>query len=79
MVRNHEDVSERVQTRELLRYRACGMLGAAGLGKTYELSYLAECDRQRGLDVRQARLAELGQTADSPGIEAGGSGVGGKG
>lgn len=44
------------------------MLGAAGLGKTYELIYLASLDREQGLDVRFGRLASLGQTAD--GLEA---------
>ncbi len=41
------------------------MLGAAGLGKTYEVSYLAELDRKRGLDVRLARLASLGVTSEA--------------
>jgi hypothetical protein len=40
------------------------MLGAAGLGKTYELAYLAGLDRERALDVRIERLAVLGQTPD---------------
>jgi hypothetical protein len=35
------------------------------MGKTCELSYLADSDRKRGLDVRFERLAVLGQTADS--------------
>src|SRR5713101_1752310 len=55
---------EQVRTSELHGYRACGILGAAGLGKTYELRYLADLDKQNGLDVRIERLAELGQTAD---------------
>jgi len=68
VIQNHGDAREQIGTRDLSEYRACGMLGAAGLGKTYELSYLADCDRQRGLDVRLERLAVLGQTPD--GLEA---------
>ena len=35
-----------------------------GTWKTYELEYLADLDRQRGLDVRLKRLVVLGQTVD---------------
>jgi hypothetical protein len=55
---------DQVRTRELHGYRACGILGAAGLGKTYELRYLADLDRWNSLDVRIERLAELAQTPD---------------
>ena len=55
---------EQVRSSDLLGYRTYGMLGAAGLGKTYELSHLAGPDRERGLDVRFERLALLGQTPD---------------
>lgn len=41
------------------------MLGAAGLGKTFEQAYLAELDRAKGLDVIADRLAVLGQTPES--------------
>ncbi len=53
-----------VSTRGLRRWPACGMLGAAGLGKTFELAYLAKLDRSDGLHVIADRLAVLGQTTD---------------
>lgn len=40
------------------------MLGAAGAGKTYELSSLADREKRDGRDVRIERLAVLGQTTD---------------
>ncbi len=40
------------------------MLGAAGLGKTFEQVYLSELERTEGLDVIADRLAVLGQTPD---------------
>ena len=61
---DHKAGHEGVRSRDLLDYGALAMLGAAGLGKTCELNYLADLDRQRGLDVRSERLAVLGQTAD---------------
>ncbi len=64
VVLTSKDVRVQVPSSALLNYRACGMLGAAGLGKTYELEYLADLDRQRGLDVRLKRLVVLGQTVD---------------
>jgi len=64
VVLSSKGAPKQVQSSNLLGYHACGMLGAAGLGKTYELSCLANLDRQRGLDVCCERLAELGQTAD---------------
>jgi hypothetical protein len=56
---------EQVRTSELAGYRACGVLGAAGLGKTYELRYLADLEKRNGLDVRFERLAVIAQTPDS--------------
>lgn len=53
-----------VPSSDLRKWPACGMLGAAGLGKSFEQSYLAELDRADGLDVVADRLAVLGQTAD---------------
>jgi hypothetical protein len=53
-----------VPTSGLRKWPACGMLGAAGLGKTFEQAYLAELDRAEGLDVMADRLAVLGQTPD---------------
>ncbi len=53
-----------VPTSGLRKWPACGMLGAAGLGKTFEQAYLAELDRAEGLDVIADRLAVLGQTPD---------------
>lgn len=64
-IHNRKGAPELIRSSELLGYRACGLLGAAGMGKTCELSYLADSDRKRGLDVRFERLAVLGQTADS--------------
>lgn len=61
---NAQGNREQVHSRDLDRYRAAVLLGAAGLGKTFELKQLAEADRARGLDVRLVRLAELGQTPD---------------
>lgn len=43
---------------DLRSFRVFAALGAAGLGKTYELKYLADLDRQDGLDVRFERLAD---------------------
>ena len=51
-----------VRSSDLLNYRAVGMLGAAGLGKTYELSYLVDLDRKCDRDVRDERLVVFGQT-----------------
>lgn len=48
----------------LREWPACGMLGAAGLGKTFEQTYLAELDRADGFEVIHDRLAVLGQTAE---------------
>jgi hypothetical protein len=48
----------------LLEYRACGMLGPAGIGKSHELARLANSDELRGLDVRGGQLALLAQTSD---------------
>jgi hypothetical protein len=53
-----------VRTSELRRFRACGLLGAAGLGKTFELDHLAALERADGADVLADRLAVLGQTSD---------------
>jgi hypothetical protein len=39
-------------------------VGAAGLGKTYELRYMAELEKQAGRMVQFVRLAELAQTTD---------------
>lgn len=54
----------RVPSKELRTWRACVMLGAAGLGKTFELAYIAELDRADGFEVRNDRLAVLGQTPE---------------
>lgn len=56
---------ERVKSTELREHRACALLGAAGLGKTFELEHLASLDKADGLDVRSERLASLGQTPES--------------
>lgn len=65
LVLGDEGSREQHRTSALRTYSACMLLGAAGLGKTYELRYLASLDREQGLDVRLERLASLGQTADS--------------
>ena len=54
----------RVPTRALSKFRACCMPGTAGLGKTYELSHLAEFEGNAGREVLIARLATLAQTGD---------------
>lgn len=61
--KDHE--SESLRTGDLRRYKACIMLGAAGLGKTYELKYLSEKEKGHSHDVRYKRLAELGVTPES--------------
>src|SRR5688572_15840730 len=53
-----------VPTSELTRWPACGMLGAAGLGKSFEQAYLAELERADGFEVIADRLAVLGQTPE---------------
>src|SRR5438046_3125525 len=64
VILSSKGLREQARSSQLLEYRACGMLGAAGLGKTCELTYLADLDRRRGLDVRIERLAMLGQTPE---------------
>jgi len=54
-----ENEPKTVTTADLAQYRACSFLGAAGLGKTVELEYLAEIERAEGLDVRSTRLGDL--------------------
>jgi hypothetical protein len=56
------DAESRKNTIDLLEYRACCMLGSAGLGKTYELRFLSE--REQGGDVRFLRLATLATSAE---------------
>lgn len=64
LVLDDKGAQQQLASNELLQYRGCTMLGAAGLGKTYELRLLAGIDEARGLDVRYHRLAVLGQTPD---------------
>lgn len=52
------------ETAGLTRYRGCALLGAAGLGKTFEIEHLAGIDQAAGRDVRKERLADLAQSAD---------------
>lgn len=52
-------------TPELARYRGCALLGAAGLGKTFEIDYLAGLERAAGREIRKERLAALAQSADA--------------
>lgn len=52
------------QTAELSQYRGCALLGAAGLGKTFEIELLAELEQAAGREIRKERLADLAQSAD---------------
>jgi len=53
-----------VATEDLSRYSACVLLGAAGLGKTFELERLAQIEASDGRQVVRARLAALAQSAE---------------
>ena len=53
------------ETADLARYRGCALLGAAGLGKTFEIEYLAEIERGTGWEIRKERLADRAQSADA--------------
>src|SRR5688572_3700752 len=53
-----------LNTSDLERFRSCALLGSAGLGKTEELKFLAELERQHGRDVLYERLAMLSTNAD---------------
>ena len=46
-------------------YRGCALLGAAGLGKTFEIEHLAKFEEAAGREIRKARLAHLAQSADA--------------
>lgn len=59
-----KDERSTVRTSELRQFSTCALLGAAGLGKTFEVSYLSALDRQAGADVHTERLVVLGQTAE---------------
>src|SRR4029453_18899265 len=54
-----------VPTEGLTLYRGCALLGAAGLGKTFEIDHLAEFEEAAGREIRKARLADLAQSADA--------------
>lgn len=49
-----------VGTLDLSKYQACGLLGTAGLGKSYELDRLAELLRNDGKRVLKRRFVEIG-------------------
>jgi hypothetical protein len=51
-----------VTTTDLHSATACFLLGAAGLGKTYEIARLSEFDRTQGWKPTVVRLAELAQS-----------------
>lgn len=53
------------ETADLARYRGCVLLGAAGLGKTFEIEHLAELEQAAGREIRRKRLADLAQSADA--------------
>ncbi|MGD9789021.1 MAG: NACHT domain-containing NTPase [Phycisphaerales bacterium] len=59
-----DDQRETCRTMGLREFHSCVLLGAAGMGKTFEMQNLAAEDRRQGLDVRFERLAALGPTAD---------------
>jgi hypothetical protein len=52
------------ETAELAKYSACVLLGAGGLGKTFEIEHLAGLELSAGRDVRKARLVDLAVSAD---------------
>ena len=52
------------ETAQLSTYPGCALLGAAGLGKTFEIEHLAERERAAGREIRKVRLAALAQSAD---------------
>lgn len=54
-----------VPTTELQNWRACCLLGAAGLGKTYELKVLSDAYAVAGMEVRKERLALLGASPEA--------------
>lgn len=61
---DENDEHQTYATRDLAQFRSVAMLGAAGLGKTFEAQVLAEYERSLGRDVRWCRLAEFAGTTD---------------
>lgn len=62
-----EDVREELTTRQLADKRACCLLGASGLGKTFELKHFEDLDREAGrVSPGTLRLAQF-----SDGLKAG--------
>lgn len=55
---------KQIDTSGLADYRACALLGAAGLGKTCELRFLSQIEANRGFDVRFKRLAFTATSAE---------------
>ncbi len=60
-----DEGERKVSTSELVGFGACGLLGAAGLGKTYELTSLQESLVRDGVNVLKKRFVEIG-----PGLTA---------
>ena len=60
-----DDGEREVSTSELVGFGACGLLGAAGLGKTYELTSLQESLVRDGVTVLKKRFVKIG-----PGLTA---------
>lgn len=56
-------------TESLAAYPAVILLGAAGIGKSFELNRLMEADRSAGLEVRSERIVTIARTNDA--LEAG--------
>ena len=56
----HEDLT----TQDLVGKPVCCLLGAAGIGKTFELRLLESLERESGVEVRFVRLAEIASSAD---------------
>lgn len=62
VLRDDQDVD--VTTLEFADSKATIMLGAAGLGKTFELNRLAQYEQELGRDVKRCRLAEHSGSRD---------------
>src|SRR5688572_27522498 len=53
------------ETSEISEFRACVLLGSAGIGKTYEVQQLKSHEQSLFADVRYKRLATLATSNDA--------------
>lgn len=56
---------QEVTSDQLTQFGGLCLIGAAGLGKTFELEYLVEEERQAGREIRKVRAAELAHSAEA--------------